>query len=101
MASPSDEGQLTRLARSRWRVALSLTAVTLVVYFGFILLTAFSKHAMGREIVPGLSWGILLGAAVIVVSFVLTGLYVRWANAHYDPQLRILRGQSGGAGNPR
>ena len=93
MSSPSDEGQLTRLARSRWRVALALTAVMLVVYFGFILAAAFGMHAMGQELVSGLSWGILLGAAVIVVAFLLTGIYVHWANAKYDPQLRLLRGK--------
>ncbi len=63
----------------------------LFVYFGFILLTAFNKGAMGQTLVPGLSWGILLGAIVIVTAFVLTGLYVRWANNHYDPELRAIQ----------
>ncbi|HEY9383156.1 MAG TPA: DUF485 domain-containing protein [Gemmatimonadales bacterium] len=29
----------------------------------------------------------VLGAAVIVSSWLLTWLYVRWANTHYDAQL--------------
>jgi len=89
--SGGDDADLARLARARWRVALGLTAATLVIYFGFILLAAFEKKAMGVLIIPGLSWGVLLGALVIVAAFVLTGIYVRWANAHYDPELRAIQ----------
>jgi uncharacterized membrane protein (DUF485 family) len=41
-------------------------------------------------VVPGLSLGILLGALVIVASWILTWVYVRWANTVYDPQVRAL-----------
>ncbi len=61
-----------------------------VVYFGFILLIAFNKPFMGTLIRPGLSIGILMGALVIVVSWLLTWFYVRWANAHYDAEIREL-----------
>ena len=33
----------------------------------------------------------LLGALVIVVAWVLTWIYVRWANTHYDAALAGLR----------
>ncbi len=52
----------------------------MVAYFGFILLVAFDKPLLGRLVVPGLSLGILLGALVIVVAWVLIWIYVRWAN---------------------
>ena len=42
-------------------------------------------------IAPGLSLGILLGALVIVASWLLTLVYVRWANIHYDAGLDELR----------
>lgn len=76
----------------RWRVALTLTALVLVTYFGFILLVAFNKPLLGRMIAPGLSIGIALGAAVIVIAWVLTGIYVRWANTRYDAALQAMRG---------
>jgi uncharacterized membrane protein (DUF485 family) len=41
--------------------------------------------------VPGLSVGILLGALVIVAAWVLIGIYVRWANRHYDTAVDALR----------
>ena len=83
--------ELQHLARTRWRYAATLTVVMIAVYFGFILLIAFDKPLMGSLVMPGLSLGILLGALVIVVSWLLTWIYVRWANRHYDVQLDALK----------
>jgi uncharacterized membrane protein (DUF485 family) len=47
---------------------------------------------MGRLVSPGLTLGILLGAGVIVAAWLLTLVYVRWANRVYDPELRRLAG---------
>jgi uncharacterized membrane protein (DUF485 family) len=84
--------ELRALARRRWRVALILTGAMIVVYFGFILLIAFNRPLLSRLLVPGLSVGILLGALVIVAAWLLTLVYVRWSNRHYDPELQRLKG---------
>jgi len=84
------------LAATRWRIAISLTAAIVAIYFGFILLIAYNKPLMGRLLVPGLSVGVLLGALVIVCSWVLTWVYVRWANTHYDAGLDEVRRAGGG-----
>ncbi len=63
----------------------------MVVYFGFILLVAFNKPLLGQRVTNGLSLGMLLGVSVIVVAWVLTWVYVHWANTHYDASLRKLR----------
>ncbi len=88
---PSASAALEAVSASRWRVATTLTIVMMVVYFGFILLVAFDKPLLGSPVAPGLSLGMLLGALVIVVAWVLTWIYVRWANTHYDAALRRLR----------
>jgi uncharacterized membrane protein (DUF485 family) len=75
----------------RWRIALALTIAVVVVYFGFIVLIAYRRDVLARLIVPGLSVGILLGALVIVASWLLTWLYVRWANSRYDTELESIR----------
>jgi len=79
---------LEAVSAARWRIAASLTIAMMVAYFGFILLVAFNKPLLATAIAPGLSLGILLGALVIVASWVLTWIYVRWANTHYDPGIR-------------
>jgi uncharacterized membrane protein (DUF485 family) len=82
---------LQSLARARTRIALTLTAAVVAVYFGFILAVAFARPVLGRLLAPGLSLGILLGAGVIVAAWLLTWVYVRWANTRYDPALHALR----------
>ena len=82
---------LEALAARRWRLALTLTGLMLVTYFGFVLLVAYDKPLLGLTLTPGLSLGILLGAVVILVAWVLTGLYVRWTNRNYDAELERVR----------
>ncbi len=86
----TNDPRLRDLARARRRVAGSLTAAMIVLYFGFIALIAFRPAVLARRVTEGLSLGILLGATVIVVSWLLTWVYVRWANRHYDAALRDL-----------
>ena len=79
------------LAARRWRLAIVLTIAVVVIYFGFIALIAYRGATMGSLITPGLSVGILLGALVIVASWLLTWFYVWWANTHYDARLAELK----------
>ncbi|MEO8450841.1 MAG: DUF485 domain-containing protein [Gemmatimonadota bacterium] len=92
---PNRPDSLRALAATRWRIAISLTVAMVVIYFGFILLIAFDKELMGHLVAPGLSVGIIAGALVIVSAWILTWVYVRWANRHYDPALERLRGPEG------
>lgn len=89
--STDSRNAIAALGAARWRVALALTAAMMLLYFGFILLVAFNKPLLGREITPGLSVGILLGACVIVAAWVLIWIYTRWANAHYDHEVSRLQ----------
>ena len=93
MPQPPDAShdQLTHLDAARWRIAVTLTVAMMVVYFGFILLVAFNKPLLGVRVTTGLSLGMLMGASVILVAWVLIWIYVRWANTHYDDTVRSLR----------
>ncbi len=80
--------ELQKLVARRWRIGAVLTAVMMAAYFGFILLVAFAKPTAGELLADErVSLGIVLGALVIVLAPVLTAIYVRWANRHYDRAL--------------
>lgn len=79
-----DVQDLRALAKRRWRVAISLSIAVFALYFGFIFAVAFAKETMAIQIVPGVSLGIILGAAVIAGAWITTWIYVRWANSHFD-----------------
>ena len=82
---------LGQLSRRRWQIAVALSAVVVVIYFGFILLIAFDKELVATRVAPGLSLGILLGVLVIVSAWALIMVYVRWTNANYDVAVADIR----------
>ena len=58
----------------------------------FVLLVAFAKPLLATKIGGGVtSLGILLGLAVIIAAFVLTGIYVYRANSRFDEITRRLQ----------
>ena len=90
MPAPQED-RLRQLHQARWRVALALTGAIVVIYFGFILLIAYRRDVLAARLAPGLTLGIVLGALVIVASWLLTWFYVRWANATYDAELQRIK----------
>jgi uncharacterized membrane protein (DUF485 family) len=76
------------LVRKRTRLALALTAATLIIYFGYIAIVAFAPQWLGVSIGGAMTLGIPLGLLVIVAAFALTALYVHRANTEYDALTR-------------
>ena len=73
------------LVRRRSRFAWTLTAIMLVVYFGYIGLIAFDKAFLAQPIGPGvMSLGIPVGVGIILFTIALTGIYVARANSEFD-----------------
>lgn len=75
-----------QLVARRSRLAWGLSSIIFIVYFSFILLIAFAPDILGKPIIPGslITVGIPVGALIIVLAFVLTGVYVWKANKDYD-----------------
>ncbi|MBE9609942.1 DUF485 domain-containing protein [Chitinilyticum piscinae] len=63
-----------------------LAIVMLVIYYGFILVIAFSPKTLGTPLSEGsiTTVGIPVGLLVIISAFVVTGIYVRRANSEFD-----------------
>ena len=81
--------QFQELIARRSRFAWPLSAVMLIIYFGFIFIIAFAPVVLGIRIGNGVTTvGIPVGLLVIVSAFVLTGVYVRRANSEFDALTR-------------
>ena len=81
-----DNAHFRELVEKRQRFATILSIIMLAVYIGFILLIAFAPGWLGTPLHAGTSVtrGIPIGIGVIVISFVLTGIYVWRANGEFD-----------------
>ncbi|MDR6412800.1 uncharacterized membrane protein (DUF485 family) [Paraburkholderia terricola] len=74
------------LVRRRRKFVAWLTAATLIPYYTFILVAAFAPDALATKF-PGsavMNVGWPVGAALIVGTWLLTGVYVRRANGEFD-----------------
>lgn len=77
--------EFQQLVSERTRFGWTLTALMLVVYFGFIGLIAFDKSVLAIKVGGGTaSLGLFLGVFVILFAFLLTGIYVARANTRFD-----------------
>ena len=62
-----------------------LTAMMMIVYYGFIMLVAFNKEFLSQKLGDGvMTIGIPIGFGVIVFTVVITAIYVRRANSEFD-----------------
>ncbi|MDR1967314.1 MAG: DUF485 domain-containing protein [Burkholderiaceae bacterium] len=81
--------QYQQLKRTRNRYGRTLTILMLIVYYGYVGLIAFDKPFLAQPIGQGVTTiGIPIGMAVILLSIIITGLYVRRANNQFDAATR-------------
>jgi uncharacterized membrane protein (DUF485 family) len=70
----------------RSRLAWLLSAIVLAAYYGLMIVVAFWPHVLHARLSDNgvITIGVPIGVAVIVLSWVLTGLYVYRANTAFD-----------------
>ena len=74
-----------RLVRTRSSFGWILTAIMMVVYYGYIAVIAFDKEMLAARLGDGvMTVGIPVGLGVIFFTILITGFYVRRANSEFD-----------------
>jgi len=73
-----------KLVLTRTSFSLKLTVFMLVMYFAFILVIAFDKKLLAIKIAATTTIGMPIGIGIIVISFILTGIYTKRANSEFD-----------------
>ncbi len=86
-ASPEFQELRTRLRR----FVFPMTAFFLIWYGAYVLLGAFAHDFMATQVVGNLNVGLLIGLGQFLTTFVITGLYVRFANRELDPRAAAIR----------
>ena len=83
------------LRMRRNRLAILLTSLVLLGYFGFIGLVAFNKSLLATPLADGMSTtvGFAIALGLMLLSLGTTAWYVRVANTRFDAMTRkILEG---------
>ncbi len=85
--------------RSRLRrFVFPMSAVFLLWYFAYVLLGAFAHDFMAIKVWGDINVGLLIGLGQFVSTFIITAIYVRFANRELDPRAEAIRDKfEGGA----
>ena len=73
-----------KLVSERRVFGWTLAIITLVLYYGYIAIVAFAPEVIATKVSGDITIGIIMGVALILLSILLTGLYVLRANGAYD-----------------
>ena len=86
-ASPEFQELRTRLRR----FVFPMTAFFLLWYALYVALGAFAHDFMAIRVFGNINVGLLIGLGQFLTTFVITGLYVRFANRELDPRAAAIR----------
>jgi uncharacterized membrane protein (DUF485 family) len=92
-ASPEFEELRTRLRR----FVFPMTAFFLLWYGLYVALGAFAHDFMATRVFGNVNVGLLIGLGQFLTTFLITGLYVRFANRELDPRAAAIREELEGA----
>lgn len=86
LQSISTDVSFIRLVNIRRIITSILSVIMLVLYVGFILLMSLGADWLGQPIIIGghITRGIYMGVGLIIISFLLTGIYIFLANRIFD-----------------
>ena len=85
LQNPKFQQMVSKKSSLSW----TLTGIMLFVYVGFMLLVGYNKEFLMSSFSGGVTtWGIPIGLSIIVLSFVLCGVYSYIANTKLDPLTR-------------
>jgi len=79
------------LIRKRWTFSFIMLVILFVIYYGYVFLIALDKDFIAQKVTANGTVGIYLTIGVIVSAWLLTIIYVIWANKVYDPEVEELK----------
>ena len=91
LESTINSPEFKKLVSRRWAVSIALTFTILFIYIGFLLVVAFKKEVLATDIGNNYTLAIPVGVGIIFSAWLLTGIYVYWANNSYDSEVQSLK----------
>ncbi|WP_078329513.1 DUF485 domain-containing protein [Mycobacteroides salmoniphilum] len=85
--------EFQELRKALRRFVFPMTAFFLVWYGLYVVLGAFAHDFMAIKLLGNINVGLVLGLGQFVTTFVITGLYVRFANRELDPRAAAIRAE--------
>jgi len=74
-----------------------MSVVFLAWYLAYVVLASYAREFMAIKVFGNINVGLIIGLLQFVSTFVITTVYVRYANKHLDPAAEKIRHQIEGA----
>lgn len=75
------------------RFVFPMSAAFLIWYALYVLLSTFAHDFMAIRVFGNVNIGLLIGVGQFVTTFLITGVYVRFANKVIDPRAAAIRAE--------
>lgn len=74
------------LVARRSRYSWALSAIVVLVFYGFVMVVAFNPKLIGEPVAEGSMWtiGIVFGLLMFICFWLMTAMYVHRANGEFD-----------------
>jgi len=93
-ASPEFQELRSRLRR----FVFPMSFLFLIWYAAYVVLGAFAHDFMATKVWGNINIGLLIGLGQFLSTFIITGIYVRFATRELDPRAEAIRAEfEGGA----
>ena len=83
--------EFAELRRKLRRFVFPMTTLFLAWYATYVLLGAFAHDFMAIKVFGNINVGLLIGLGQFLTTFIITGLYVRFATREIDPRADAIR----------
>jgi uncharacterized membrane protein (DUF485 family) len=93
-----EDPDFKQLYSKRMSIAWTLTFLELILFYGFVWLVSYDKPFLAQKMSEGsvTTKGIPIAVGTIFFSWILTGIYVFWANTTYDGLVKKVKDKIGG-----
>jgi uncharacterized membrane protein (DUF485 family) len=88
-----DSPEFQELRSRLRRFVFPMSAVFLLWYFAYVMLGAFAHDFMATKVWGDINVGLLIGLGQFVSTFIITAIYVRFANRELDPRAEAIRSE--------
>lgn len=83
--------QFEKLRNTYRKFAFPMTVAFMVWYLLYVVIAVFAHDFMAIEIGGGFNIGLIFGLLQFVTTFLITWLYVQYANKQIEPQAAAIR----------
>lgn len=93
-----DSAEFADLRSRLRRFVFPMSAAFLLWYLAYVLLASYARDFMAIKVLGNITMGLVIGLLQFVSTFVITTVYVLYANKHLDPAAERLRKRIEGEG---